>query len=47
MQQFYSALTQPQHLSKAQALQAAQRAIRQEYEHPYYWASFVLVGNWL
>jgi CHAT domain-containing protein len=47
MQQFYGALTQPQHLSKAQALRVAQRAMRQEYEHPYYWAPFVLVGNWL
>ena len=46
MKQFYGALTRPG-TSKAQALQFAQQSIRQEYEHPYYWASFVLVGNWL
>ncbi len=47
MQKFYATLTQPERVSKAQALRVAQRAIRTEYEHPYYWASFVLVGNWL
>jgi CHAT domain-containing protein len=47
MQQFYTSLTQPDRATKAQALQVAQRTIRQEYPHPYYWAPFVLVGNWL
>ncbi len=47
MKHFYTSLTQPDRATKAQALQVAQRAIRQEYPHPYYWASFVLVGNWL
>jgi CHAT domain-containing protein len=47
MQKFYATLTQRERVSKAQALRVAQREIRTEYEHPYYWASFVLVGNWL
>jgi CHAT domain-containing protein len=47
MQQFYGTLTGRDRVSKAEALRAAQIAIRQEYEHPYYWAPFVLLGNWL
>jgi CHAT domain-containing protein len=47
MQQFYGALTEREGVSKAEALQFAQKAIRQQHEHPYYWASFVLLGNWL
>jgi CHAT domain-containing protein len=47
MQQFYGALTGREGVSKAEALQVAQKAIRQQHEHPYYWASFVLLGNWL
>jgi CHAT domain-containing protein len=41
-------------LSKAAALQAAQRALLDQadtaghgYAHPYHWAPFVLMGNWL
>ena len=36
-------------LSKAHALQAAQRrlAASLRYDHPAYWASFLLIGNWL
>jgi CHAT domain-containing protein len=33
--------------SKAAALQAAQQSVRRDYPHPYYWAAFMLVGNWL
>lgn len=47
MQKFYGALTQQEGIGKAEALQSAQKEIRHQYEHPYYWASFVLVGNWL
>jgi CHAT domain-containing protein len=47
MQNFYGSLTQPHRVSKAEALRVAQKSIRQQYPHPYYWAPFVLVGNWL
>lgn len=45
---FYQALTQPA-MSKAQAVQAAQRTLIQSptFKHPFYWAPFILVGNWL
>ncbi|HEY9815228.1 MAG TPA: CHAT domain-containing protein, partial [Candidatus Obscuribacterales bacterium] len=48
MQQFYQALTQD-NLPKAAALRQAQLALlaRETYEAPYYWAPFILVGNWL
>jgi CHAT domain-containing protein len=32
--------------SKAAALQAAQQGVRHDHPHPYYWAAFMLVGNW-
>jgi CHAT domain-containing protein len=47
MQEFYGALTGREGVSKAEALRFAQKSIRQQHEHPYYWASFVLLGNWL
>ncbi len=37
-------------LSKAEALQKAQQeliALGKKYAHPYYWAPFVILGNWL
>jgi CHAT domain-containing protein len=36
-------------LSKAEALQQAQIAMLrgEQYKHPYFWAAFVLLGNWL
>ena len=45
---FYRAL-QSGRLSKAQALQAAQREMiaAGRYSHPAYWAPFLLIGNWL
>jgi CHAT domain-containing protein len=48
MPEFYKAMLQPE-TSKAQALQHAQLALMKDkqYEHPYFWASFILVGNWL
>ncbi len=49
MTQFYETLT-TQRVTKAQALQAAQRAILDDpryRRHPYFWAPFVMVGNWL
>jgi len=36
------------HHSKAQALQIAQQEVlNSSYHHPFYWASLVLIGNWL
>jgi len=55
VREFYTHLSKPG-VSKAQALQAAQRKlidakkkdeINNSYVHPYYWAPFILIGNWL
>jgi CHAT domain-containing protein len=45
---FYRNL-QSRQLSKAQALQAAQRQLiaNLRFSHPAYWAPFLLIGNWL
>lgn len=43
---FYEQLRQSQ--SKAKALQQAQKTLlNSQYKHPYYWSSFILMGNWL
>ena len=46
MVQLYKALNQP-HTSKADALRQGQLALlhSKQYQHPYYWAPFVLVGK--
>jgi CHAT domain-containing protein len=48
MTDFYRALRQSQ-VSKAEALRQSQAALlkSERFNHPYYWAPFVLVGNWL
>ena len=48
MVEFYRQLTQNPDLGKAGALRQAQQALLNgpDYSHPYYWAPFVLVGNW-
>ena len=48
MVEFYQALTQPG-TTKAAALRQAQLNILQqeEYQHPFFWAAFVMIGNWL
>ncbi|HEX8493676.1 MAG TPA: CHAT domain-containing tetratricopeptide repeat protein [Pyrinomonadaceae bacterium] len=43
MTAFYTSLRQG--MSKAAALQAAQRKTRQRFQHPYYWSAFVLTGD--
>ncbi|TVQ47731.1 MAG: CHAT domain-containing protein [Gloeocapsa sp. DLM2.Bin57] len=44
---FYQNLTQEK-VTKAQALRQAQVAMLEDenYNHPYYWSSFILLGNW-
>ncbi|WP_446384031.1 CHAT domain-containing protein [Coleofasciculus sp. E2-BRE-01] len=48
MQEFYHQLTDLK-VSKAEALRQAQLTLLEEplYKHPYFWAAFVLIGNWL
>jgi len=47
MVEFYKELNQGT-LNKATALRHAQLTLLQQgYNHPYYWAPFILVGNWL
>jgi CHAT domain-containing protein len=46
MGHFYKALTNPE-VTKAEALHQAQLALFKQYKAPYYWAPYVLVGNWL
>ena len=50
MAELYIALTQPEvKFHKAEALRQAQLKLLQseDFNHPFYWAPFVLVGNWL
>ncbi|HEY9811365.1 MAG TPA: CHAT domain-containing protein [Halomicronema sp.] len=48
MTEFYQQLTL-KGVSKASALRHAQLSLLKEeqFEHPFYWAAFILVGNWL
>jgi CHAT domain-containing protein len=45
---FYQQVTQSQ-VTKAEALRQAQLSLltQAQYRHPYYWAAFILIGNWL
>lgn len=47
MMQFYQT-RQTQNLTKAEALQRAQQSLlkSKNFSHPYYWAPFILIGNW-
>ncbi|MGD1912687.1 MAG: CHAT domain-containing protein [Rivularia sp. (in: cyanobacteria)] len=46
MREFYSQLKKPG-VNKAQALQNAQQELLKVQAEPYFWAPFVLLGNWL
>ncbi len=45
---FYSSLLAQKTLDKSQALQEAQKALlaKPEMRHPFFWAAFVLIGDW-
>jgi CHAT domain-containing protein len=53
MKNFYTNRGEQRKMSKAQALQEAQQQMieskgkNNDWSHPYYWAGFVLMGNWL
>lgn len=49
MNQFYHQLANTDSVTKAKALREAQMTLMhsKNYNHPYYWAPFILVGNWL
>jgi CHAT domain-containing protein len=46
---FYTALKNSPERSKAQALQTAQKALiaDRRFQHPCYWAPYLIIGNWL
>ncbi len=46
MTKFYQELADAK-VTKSEALQRAQLELLQKYEIPYFWAPYVLVGNWL
>ncbi|MCW5312854.1 CHAT domain-containing protein [Nostoc sp. KVJ3] len=48
-ERFYRKLIDPKIITKAQALQQAQKQLKDlpGREHPRYWASYILLGNWL
>ncbi|WP_424101985.1 tetratricopeptide repeat protein [Moorena producens] len=45
MKQFYSHWQGGMRMNKAEALQQAQKDLRETYPHPYYWAAFSLTGD--
>lgn len=49
MGEFYQQITEHPGITKAAALRAAQLSLlkQPQYQQPFYWAPFVLVGNWL
>lgn len=48
MKRFYQGLLGPERLSAAAALNRAQQDVRRQrrWQHPYYWAGFILQGEW-
>ncbi len=43
--EFYQAYQQPG-ISKAKAMRIAQKKLLKQYPHPFFWAPFILVGEW-
>jgi CHAT domain-containing protein len=48
IESFYRQLQDP-NVSKARAIQLAQQQLlkNDDYQHPYFWSPFLLIGNWL
>ncbi|NJK27948.1 MAG: CHAT domain-containing protein [Coleofasciculaceae cyanobacterium SM2_3_26] len=48
MSQFYRELAAPDTPKKAEAIRRAQVSLmaNPDYQHPFYWAPYILVGNW-
>ncbi len=48
MAEFYNQLSKPS-VTKAVALQLAQARLRDsdDFSHPFFWAPFLLINNWL
>jgi CHAT domain-containing protein len=48
MKNFYDVLVKQKTLDKAQALQEAMRSLvsKPETRHPFFWAPFILIGDW-
>ena len=49
VQEFYAQLRGAKTTTKAEALQQAQRKLLRDprYQHPCYWAAYLIIGNWL
>jgi len=49
MSEFYSQLKNDPRITKARALQLAQIKVLHDarFDHPYYWAPYLIIGNWL
>jgi CHAT domain-containing protein len=49
MQDFYSTLRKDPKISRARAMQQAQKTLLRDgrYRHPEYWAPYLVIGNWL
>ncbi|MBW4442625.1 MAG: CHAT domain-containing protein [Plectolyngbya sp. WJT66-NPBG17] len=50
MTEFYRSLSQQkQNMSKAESLRQAQLKLLKDpnYQHPFYWSPFILIGHWL
>lgn len=46
MTAFYRQICNNAYISKALSFAKAQRTLITQYKHPYYWAGFLLIGNW-